>query len=201
MRRSSNSYHLALAIIIIVGCFYYSYNRLIPRYQQHRSELALIQHEVKAIDEKMQSLQNSKQTIIDLGDVVDKMLVAVPSDKDAPNLITELEALAIKHRVYIPNISIVDPSDNSATVEMSADSNIVTVSFAANGSFSDLHQFIQSIEKDLRFMSIKNITVSSVGDQVSMSIQLDTYKRAETSLSNTIVPTLNAAAAAGEVIQ
>ena len=179
MRRTSNSYYLALGLLVIVGCFYYSYNKLVPQYRKDKASLALVQAEDMAIDSKIQSLQNSKQTLTDLGDLVDKMLVAVPDGEDAPNLITEIEALATQNKVSVPNIQITSTENTDASA-----SNIIPVALTANGTFSNVHQFIHSLEKDLRFMNIQNITISAVGDQFSASIQLNTYKRTDTSLSS-----------------
>jgi len=188
MKRSSNSYYIVLAMIAVIGCFYYSYTNLIPKYRNHKADFDLVQTEIKAIDDKITSLQNSKQTLLDLGDIVDKMLIAVPNDKDSANLITEIEALAIKHKVYIPSIQISDPDSTDSTDQ----SNKIAVAFSASGSFSDTHQFIQSIEHDLRFMTIKNLTISASGNDVSLSVQIETYKRTNTSLSsNNLVPTLD----------
>ena len=190
MKRSGSPYYIFLALIAVIGCFYYSYNSLIPKYKQHKADSDLVQAEIKAIDNKITSLQNSKQTLLNLGDIVDKMLVAIPNDKDSANLITEIEALSIKHNVYIPSIQISDPDSTGLDT---GQSNKISVAFSASGSFSDTQQFIQSIEHDLRFMTIKNITISASGNDVSLSIQIETYKRTNTSLSsNNIVPTLSA---------
>ncbi len=177
-KKANVSYYLGLAVLIAIACFYFAYSKLLPQYKAHKAELALTQAEVKAIDVKIRSLDSSKSTLADLGDVVNKMLIAVPDGKDAPNLVTELEALAIKHKVYIPNIQISEPTSTAES-----ENNTISVSLSASGGYSDLHQFIQGIEKDLRFMNIENMTISSVGDQVSVSLQIDTFKRTNLALS------------------
>ncbi len=186
MKRNSNIYHLLFALVIVIACFYYSYTKLVPKFKEDRANLALIQLELKAINNKKASLQNSQQSISELGNIVDQMLVAVPEDKDAPNLITELEAIAIKYQVQLPTIQILDSAQTTIDGTLASD-NIIPVTFTASGSFSDIHQFVGAIEKDIRFMNIKNLTLSSVGDYVSLNLELDAYKRNNTSLSSSLL--------------
>lgn len=188
MRRNSNTYHLLLAIVVVIASFYYCSTKLVPKYREDRANLSLIQLELKAINNKKASLQNAKQSIDELGDIVDKMLVAVPQDKDAPNLIAELEAVAIKYQVQLPSVQILD-SAATATDGSTGSDNVIPVAFTANGSFSDIQQFVEAIEKDIRFMNIKTLTLSSIGNAVSLNIQVDAYKRSDTTLSNALFPT------------
>lgn len=185
MRRNSNTYHLLLAIVVVIACFYYCSTKLAPKYREDRANLSLIQLELKAINNKKASLQNAKQSIDELGDIVDKMLVAVPQDKDAPNLIAELEAIAIKYQVQLPSVQILD---SAATADATGSDNVIPVAFTVHGSFSDIQQFVEAIEKDIRFMNIKTLTLSSIGNAVSLNIQVDAYKRSDMTLSNALFP-------------
>ena len=166
MRRNSNSYHLLLALIVVAACFYYSSTKLVPKYRDDRAKLALIQLELKAINNKKASLQNAKQSIEELGDIVDKMLVAVPQDKDAPNLVAELEAIAIKYQVQLPSIQILDSATGGTDGLTSESDNVIPVALTINGSFSDVQQFVEAVETDIRFMNIKGLTLSSIGNAV-----------------------------------
>jgi Tfp pilus assembly protein PilO len=109
--------------------------------------------------------------------------VAVPGDKDSPNLITELEAMALKYKIIIPAIQIADGSKAAASATSateSASANAVSVSIAINGSFENLNAFVASIEKDIRFMNIKSLSITSNEEdpnKMSLTLQIEAYKR------------------------
>ncbi|MEI6498701.1 MAG: type 4a pilus biogenesis protein PilO [bacterium] len=192
MRRNNNNYHLLLALIVVSACFYYSQSKLVPKYREDKANLSLIQLELNAINNKKVSLQNSQTSIDELGDIVNKMLIAVPQDKDAPNLVAELEAIAIKYQVQLPSIQILDSATGGADGMTTESDNVIPVAITVNGTYSDIQQFIGAVEKDIRFMNIRNLTLSSIGNTVSLNLQLNAYKRSDTALSDVLFqPTAN----------
>ncbi|OQA04353.1 MAG: Pilus assembly protein, PilO [bacterium ADurb.Bin400] len=113
---------------------------------------------------------------------MEKLFVAIPSKADEPNLISELEAVAKKHQLIIPTISI-STGDENGSASMSDGStasptNRVRVSFSVTGNFDSLSQFVASVEKDLRFSNIKNINIAASEDEMSLSLSIDVYMRA-----------------------
>lgn len=178
--RNNNFTYGGLAVLICVACFAISWKFFIPKYTENNNALAVAKEDVSAANEKLQSLDRAKSSINSLGDIVDKMFVAVPKDGDIPGLITELEAIASKNKTYIPSIQYqtgTSTTTGTTTNTTTTSGNTVAVSFGVNGSFSDLSAFVRSLESNIKFFNIKSLVISSGKDSaMSFSVQLETYK-------------------------
>lgn len=174
MKRSNSTIYVAFVLLIIGACFVLSWQFLIPKYKTDKEQLMETNSDIDAARGKFDSLKTTQGSLTELGDLVNQMLVAIPEDADAPDLITELEAIGAKNRLVIPAISVLDgETDNS-----------VKISFAVNGDFANLSGLINSLEKDIRFMNINDISLSSGENKaMSLSIQLTAYKRTVSSSS------------------
>lgn len=192
MKKSNSALYGAIAFLIVVGCFVFTWKMTIPSYQTNQKEIAQRKVEIEYAKNKLDSLNTTKSNLAELGDIVNKMLVAIPGDKDAPNLITELEAIGKANNVTLPSIQISDgaagASSGSATA--SSSSNSISVSFGATGKFEDLSNLIKALENDIRFMNIGAITMNksestdkTSSDMMSLTIQLTAFKRIDSSLS------------------
>jgi Tfp pilus assembly protein PilO len=188
MKKNNSGLMAALTFLIVVASFIFTWRFVIPDYTSKKQAIAQTDLEITNEQAKFDSLNTTKASLNQLGDLVNQMLVAVPSDKDAPNLITELEAIASKHNTTIPSINIVDSASAAGTA--SSSSSPVTISFAVCGAFDDMHTLVSALESDLRFMNIQNITLTqqaagSAGDtsscsgKLSLSLQLQAFKRIE----------------------
>lgn len=188
-RTNDNAFFGAIIFIIVAGCFIYSWKFIIPSYEADKKDIASLDNEIKSAKTKLESLKVAESSINQLGDVVDKVLLAVPSDNDTPNLITELEAVAKKSNILIPGIQISNSSSAStaaSTIASTSSSNEVSISFSVNGKFEDLSSFISSIETDLRYMNVISYTLSSGGEDnslMSLAVQLKAYRRTNNSLT------------------
>lgn len=192
MKKSNSAFYGAIAFLVVVGCFIFTWKMTIPSYQTNQKEIAQRKVEIDYAKNKLDSLNTTKSNLAELGDIVNKMLVAIPGDKDAPNLITELEAIGKANNVTLPSIQISDgaagASSGSATA--SSSSNSISVSFGATGKFEDLSNLIKALENDIRFMNIGAITMNKSestdktnSDAMSLTIQLTAFKRIDSSLS------------------
>jgi len=172
--------------LLTIACFLLAWYIVLPNYYKAKGELDVLEEEVLAARAKYSSLETTKKDLASMTDVMDLIYVSVSEGTDEPNLITELEAISIKHELTIPSISISDPtaggeedeyyfsdSDDTGTVY-----GAVQVSFSVAGEFAKLNEFIASLEKSVKFMNIKSLSYSSSeGDNlIYLSIQLETYK-------------------------
>ncbi|MEK9156020.1 MAG: type 4a pilus biogenesis protein PilO [Patescibacteria group bacterium] len=182
MRRDNKTSFLALTIFAVGVCFYLSFSLIIPGYKQNRRDYYLAKSEIESARAKLESLKTAKQSMSDLGAIVDQMLVAVPEGTGKEDLIVELEAIAAKHNTYIPSIQI---SDNTAASSSTAAATpgAIQISFSVKGSFTELNQFITSLEKSIRFMNIKSLSLSEGDNGLSLSLQIEAYRRAGVSPS------------------
>lgn len=174
MGKSNSSFWAIIAIFVAAGLFIYCLLNLVPSYRANQEALAKAELETDSAYARLTSLQEAKTDLYELGEIVDKIFVAIPGDKDEANLIAELEATAAKYGIVIPSIQI---SDENATLS----TNAIPVAFAISGTFEGVSQFISSLEKDIRFTDIKSITLSNADSTMSLSIQMNVFKRSTVS--------------------
>lgn len=174
MKKSTGPFYAGVAFLISLASFLYAWKLIIPKYNENKVALATIDSEIGSASKKLESLKTASKTLASLGEIPEQLSLAVPEDKDMPNLITELEALAAKNNIIIPAIQVTEGSGSGTGTS----NNGVSVSFAVSGSFEEINNLIASLEKDIRFMNIKSVSISS-GDEgsMSLSLQLEAYKR------------------------
>ena len=188
MRKKTNTaLFAAIAVLIVLGSFYYTWKMIIPKYTQDRAESASLDTSIADANKKLDSLKKAQTTLNQLGDIPTQLSVAVPEGKDMPNLITELEAIATKNGMILPTISVSDgtsatPASGTAPVASTSTGNSITISIATPGSFESITSLIADLEKDIRFMNIQSVSISSTTDDkgvqtMSVALQIEAYKR------------------------
>jgi Tfp pilus assembly protein PilO len=178
MRQSSNAvYSVTMILIIVIGSFLYSWKVIIPKYQKNKLELTKLEQEVVSANAKLDSLRVAKQDIADLGLIFNQLFVAMPKDKDEPNTISEIEAMATLNKLTLPNIQI---SDTSSADTTGAASSTVKIAFSVTGTFENVQKLITALQKDLKFINIKSTTLSASDQGISASFQIEGYKIAQT---------------------
>ncbi|MEI7792052.1 MAG: type 4a pilus biogenesis protein PilO [Candidatus Berkelbacteria bacterium] len=159
-----------IAIAAIVVCWQYA----LPSYNKNVSDQAKYKADVAAADIKLASVKKNEKVFNDsqTSATINLLNIAIPEDKDLPNLITELEAIATNHGMFIPAPSITDGTDNT-----------VMISFGISGTLQELTDFMTTIQKDLRFFNIKSVSMSTSKDIVNMSLSIEAYKRASSAVA------------------
>lgn len=196
MKKNTFGTFTIITILIVGIAVYLSWQVIIPEYKSNKLALAETNAEINSAKNKLDSLKTARASITSLGDLVSEAFVAVPEGSDAPNLITELEAIATKNQTYIPSIQINDSSSTSASSTVTTISdNSILVSFSVNGSLDNLEKFLADIESDIRFMNIKSVSITSSSDMFSLALQIESYKRENSSLVETVTPATTAPAA------
>ena len=182
-KKSNNIFYGGITVLIVICSFAYCWKFLLPKYVSQKAEIKTVEDELKSATNKLESIKKTRVTLETLKPITSQLFVAVPGDKDSPNLITELEATALKNKLIIPSIQISDgakaaPTTTAATAPTTG--GVVSISIAVNGSFDNLNAFITLLEKDLRFMNIKTLSITAGEDpsKISLTLQLEAYKRA-----------------------
>jgi Tfp pilus assembly protein PilO len=183
--------------MIALASFIYCWKSIIPDYQKNQEALAKTNKEIELSKAKLESLQNTKNSLAQLGDIVDRLFISVPADKDTPNLITELEAIATKSETVIPSIQISEAAPSKDTKAPAK--NAISVSFSVNGTYENLNKMITALEKDIRFTNIKSLTYSVTPDAktTSLALQLEVYKRDASVIVSTSSTSASATAQSG----
>lgn len=191
-RRNSGVFFNVFAIVLSLASFYVAWKMILPQYVINKNHHSKVEAEVKAAKDKLESLRVAKRSLDNLGTIVDQMFIAIPDQKDDPNIIAELEVIAAKHNTFIPSIQVSDSQNLK--------SNAVTISFSVSGGFADMQAFITSLENNLKFFSIKSLAISSNNDGLlNLSFQVEAYKQIDSSLTSTMAPSALPGGAAGGV--
>lgn len=192
MQRTSNYSGIGLCCVLIAICFFVSWKFILPKYEDSKGQAAALDNDINAANTKLLNLQDTKKSLDSNKSVVDKVLVAVPEDKDLPNLMTELSQVAGNYQVQLSAIQVADSASTVTTTSTStattsgitgSSSNKVTVSFTASGSFDYLHAFMKALENNVKIMMIKNVALSTGDKGLTMSIQLEAYKQSKGSVN------------------
>jgi Tfp pilus assembly protein PilO len=186
MQRSNSAFYaVSIIVIIILASFYFSWKMMIPKYKKNKVELKKLEQEIISANAKLESLRTAKKDIDDVGPIFDQIFVAMPKDKDEPNIISEVEAIVNVNHLTLPGIQI---SENAGSTSGEASqtgtqgSSTGLISFTVNGSFEDIGKLTKSLESDLKFMNIKVLTLSSGTQGLTAAYQIEVYRSQGTSL-------------------
>lgn len=179
-RSNSTTYLIIVMVIMAAASFFFSWKVLIPQYQKNETKIKELDLETQGASAKLDSLNQAKSDIASLGSVYDQILVAIPTDKDEPNTISEIEALANSNGLAVPSIQISDggvgaTTGNTTTANTSNTSGLVTISFNVSGSYDNIAKLTSDLDKDLKFMNIKNLTITAGTNTLSASYQIEAY--------------------------
>lgn len=193
MKRSNSQFYGALAVMITIASFLFCWKFTLPSYRTSQQAIAQTEEETDQAKAKLESLKVAQKSIASLGDTVDNVLLSVPKDKDTPNLITELEALAAQYKLLLPSINISDASSavagNATALGTTNSSDAVSVTFGSvESDFTNIHNFIASLEKDVRFMNIEETTITNNPEtgKLSLSVKIKAFKSPDTSISSLV---------------
>lgn len=174
--KNNSTFYAGITVLIVVASFLYTWKFIIPKLTENKAMSAQLESDISSATKKLESLKKTQTTLTQLGDIPTQLSVSVPEDKDMPNLITELEAVAAKYKIVLPTISVDDGGVSASA------SGAVTIGISAQGSFDDVKGLIADLEKDIRFMNIKSVSMSMQQDDsgsstMSVALQIEAYKR------------------------
>jgi Tfp pilus assembly protein PilO len=173
-KQNSSMLGYLIPIVIVIGCFWYASKTIVPAYTENASAISTIEAANKANQAKLTAYKSAKTSLDSAKSTIEDINVAIPEDKDVPNLISELEQMAKRYGTNLPSIQMSD-----------AGGSTVNISFAISGSIDGMQGFVKDVEADLKYFNIKSLTASSSPDGMSMSLQVETYKRQTTPVKGT----------------
>lgn len=175
MSKKDRNYLLpAITVILAVIVFIVAYQLLMPSIVENSAKISARNNDIQLAQEKIDSISTAKNTMSKFSDVVNNLLIAVPDSVDAPDLITEIEAIAGQNQVALPSMS--PPADiNSAKNSGAAG---LTVNIAIAGGFQNINNFINALETSIRFSKITSLTISTSQEgALAATISFDVYDR------------------------
>jgi len=110
MKKSTSLTSNVIAILLTAAIIVLAWQVVLPGYFNHKSSLTNLSTEVDAAKSKLASIDKAKIDLAQIKSTADQVLVAIPQGPDDPNLISELESIAVKNQIVIPSINI-EPSE------------------------------------------------------------------------------------------
>ena len=106
MKASKSTTINTIAVLLTIGILVLAWQMVLPGYFSHKSNLDKLTSEIEAAKTKLDSIEKAKVELQSIKPISDQLLVAVPKGPDDPDLISELEAIAIKNNIVLPSIQI-----------------------------------------------------------------------------------------------
>jgi Tfp pilus assembly protein PilO len=177
MKKNKSKSGIYIPIMVAILAFIFCWQYLVPRLKANKSSLGQVEAETSSLQARLESLKTAQSQLNALGDLVDQTLISVPEGVDMPNLLTELEAISVKHGTFLPSVQINDSKDDTSW------SN-VPISFGISSDYSSLIDFMKSIETSIRYMNIQSITLSGSDDKMSLGLQVEAFQRTQSVSGN-----------------
>jgi Tfp pilus assembly protein PilO len=185
MKNNDSSALNLLAVILTIGLLVVSWKLISPSYAANTQKLKTLDVEVANAQSKLQSLDKTRSDLSSIDSAYNIISVAVPDGTDEPNLITELEAIAVKNGIALPTISISSDSAGAASVTTGAEASTlptvgtpISISLSVAGSFDQLNDFITTLEKSVKFFNIQDMNYAfSEEGGLSLSLNIRAYSR------------------------
>lgn len=202
MKASGSTTSNTIAVILTIAVLVLAWKMVLPGYFSHKTNLDSITSEIDAAKIKLDSIEKSKAELSAIKPITDQLLAAVPKGADEPDLISELEAIAVKNGIVLPSISItqeegsqtttttttaatpaatgtITTSPTGAEQATASAGKPLTIAFSVDGNFENLNNFITGLEKSVRFMDITGLTYSlgSEGKGYTLALQIEAFQR------------------------
>jgi Tfp pilus assembly protein PilO len=163
-----------LALLIAIIAFFVSWKMLMPQIADNQAKIKAYDADIELAELKTASLSDANKKIASMSGLVNQLLVAIPEGVNSPDLIAEIETVAAVNQVLLPSIS--PPGADEQSSEGSPDSSSTTIS--VSGGFTNIYNFISSLENSIRFLKITSLSISSTEvDNLSATITFDVFKR------------------------
>lgn len=175
MNKKESSLLLPLVIIILlISSYLVCSNILIPEINENLAKIFAYNKDIDSANAKLDSISVAEKSITQLSSVVNDLLIAVPVGVNSPDLITEIEIIANQNAVALPSLS--PPESIKSDIASSSSPGLVT-NLTAVGSFQNVSNFINSLEKTIRFSRINNLTMSANDSSVTATINFDVFSQ------------------------
>lgn len=183
-RQNSSAAYSLMAVMFTVLLLIVSWKLILPGYAANKIKISQLETEINQANSKKEQLDQAKSNLTSANTAYQALTVSVAEDADEPNLISELEQIAVKNGLALPNINIspagsetgVDEEGNAQESETTG--AVYAIGINVSGTYDQLGAFITSLEKSIKFMNIKALTYTdNEGDQISLSLTLHAYAR------------------------
>jgi len=127
------------------------------------SDLRTMQDDINRIQTKVSMLQNLNQQ--ELEKYASDMLAAVPADRSLTTLLSTIDSLAVKHNLFISDMSIegvTSLASRSGAVAIKAEGNSLIETISLQGELLNLRNFLSDCIRVRRLMRVKDLVLTSM---------------------------------------
>ncbi|MDD3678838.1 MAG: type 4a pilus biogenesis protein PilO [Patescibacteria group bacterium] len=159
----------AILLISLIGRPLYSNLRAVGR--ELKEKKIVLEKEQDNLN-TLRNLESQKEELIRKNE---KVLAALPTDKDVSRLFVQYEAIAAKSGAKIDSVSEVSASEGSSRNEL-----IYPVSYNVSLTAPNYNSFIESLkrmEDAVRILSVSSLNISSSENSITASFVVDTFMR------------------------
>lgn len=119
------------------------------------------------------------------GDNAKIVLDALPSKYDFPALATSLDKLSDGRGFTIESINGVDDELNQALITDPSTAIEIPFELSASGNFASIQDFILTLERSIRPITIRNIAIGGNDNQLTINVAAKTYYQPEKKITVT----------------
>jgi len=156
---------MAITSIIFLGVIAIGIGIILPSVRYINTMKQEIEHTEAQLEEQYQKIKLLKRSINEIEEIKQntKKFYSITMGKgNELQLIEQLEQLATTHHV-------------AQNLGVSYNDNIYTFSFKINGEFTDVMNYLQSLEQFPYYINISAIGLNKSGENVSLSFSGDVY--------------------------
>jgi len=122
---------------------------------------------------ELEKLKSIKINFTQLEGPAKKIVEVLPMSKDLPAIFVQMEALAVKHNLFLASIDVADDKDAAASKKkLPLQKLFINVSLTG-GDYFALKGFLADVEKNLRLLDVRSLAYAP--DTMSFNLSLAAY--------------------------
>lgn len=178
------------SVFLIIGVFiitlllvFLGIRPLLSNNKKLQGEVVAKRAELSKLEKKKMILENLKKKETEIKNDKEKVKTSLPSDKDLPKLLIQINGLVGGSGMPLKNLSLRESQVSSSETkdkEKASGISDFEATITSSGTYGNFKDFLAKAENALRLVNVNGFSIStSQGDALDLSIDLKTYFRRE----------------------
>lgn len=177
--------------VLVLPTFLIAFSVVAIRYfwslkQYNSTVIEISEDALSTAENNIESIESLKSSLFDLGqDGATEVLDALPSKYDYLALPTSIEKIVLQNGLTLGSFS---SQDLTGTIEESTANPVpepITFTLSAQGSYEEVQNLIDSLERSIRPIQITKLNISGEGSAIQLNLDATTYYQLSESLEIT----------------
>jgi len=137
---------------------------------------ALLAQKATALEQRQAELEKLKSTKVSFAELegpAKKILEILPSSQELPAIFVQMEALAVKHNLFLASIDVSNDKDAAASKKKLPLQKIIINISLTGGDYFALKGLLADVEKNLRLLDVRSLAYAP--DTKSFNLSLAAY--------------------------